>query len=135
MDKDVKFKKVGFGGYDKDEVDAYISHVIDSFGKYKAESEKNAAELKNKLKETEKLCDELKKENADLKANSACVESGSISVSEAEAVVKELSDGIEKLRRIIEGCCLGEKTDDTAKPNDNALCKDEELDDLISKYL
>lgn len=132
MDKSINFKKVGFGGYDKDEVNAYISHMTDSFEKYKEECEKQAEELKKKLEEAEKLCAELKMENDALKAGSGCFESGSVSKNEVKTVVKELSDGIEKLRRIIENNCLNDEPDGTAEVNS---CGDEELDSIISKYL
>lgn len=148
MEQDVVFKKVSFGGFDKNDVIDYIAGITDEFQAYKIQIEKEKLDLK---KENESLSHEiqllelekekLEKENSLLKAE---IEKTSEQVRENENIshtavnLKEIIESLyENINGYMEVLTETKQETDNNGNEENMIIEpaDDELLKLIDKYV
>lgn len=144
MDKELNIKKVIFGGYDKDEVNAYINKIRESYSSYKHEAEENTQKLNEKISELEKIISDLKEENKTLKDKSEALSRADFLLSDnAKSIISSLSDDAQNLLFVISKYTGEDIPCEELQPEDNTEEADivaedgteGEIDELINKYL
>ncbi len=141
MENDIIFKKVNFGGFDREDVMNYISQITDEFHKKTADKDKELIALRAKITELESEIDDLKNENVGLKTSIEELKNENEKLKvPSESVEKVEETETEQLRNAVKA--LTEKVDelisDAAEKNtsssDEKVGYDTDLFDLIEQY-
>ncbi|MDD6022361.1 MAG: hypothetical protein ACI4GA_01470 [Acutalibacteraceae bacterium] len=147
MENDIIFKKVNFGGFDRDDVMNYISKITDEFHDKTAQKDKELKEaneransltseierLKNENKELRDRCDKLESEKAEREKAQKTEPDNAGAESETEtAKLKEMVEAL--IAKVNELMAETPKEKESA-PADDRDEYDRDLFDIIEQYV